>query len=278
VSETGLGFGILGIIEGVQLPNQLLNSHDRGPVTAPDGVKWPPPRHAGPRDPGVRKPTRAPMPEPARLAAPPDSSLHEVLSLPQPWDRGATSPTASWPSGWSRWSRSDSPAKPSPHGARSSSANEHYDLITRSGHITSGHPAADGKARWRLRRKPAPSSARRPRTDFLGKRGGHLGRHPRQTGTTTTAFCDSGGEGLVATMRAGRSDSGHGGRRLPSDPRPPRDAATRRVSAGILAALSATPGAERPAADLTERAAGELAARLTGRWGAGRRRRSTAPI
>jgi hypothetical protein len=125
--------------------------------------------------------------------------------------------------------------------------------------------------------KPAPSSARRPRTDFLGKRGGHLGRHPRQTGTTTTAFCDSGGEGLVATMRAGRSDSGHGGRRLPSDPRPPRDAATRRVSAGILAALSATPGAERPAADLTERAAGELAARLTGRWGAGRRRRSTAP-
>jgi hypothetical protein len=40
VSETGLGFGILGIIEGVQLPNQLLNSHDRGPVTAPDGVKY----------------------------------------------------------------------------------------------------------------------------------------------------------------------------------------------------------------------------------------------
>jgi hypothetical protein len=34
-----LGFGILGIIEGVQLLNQFLNSHDRGPVTAPDGVK-----------------------------------------------------------------------------------------------------------------------------------------------------------------------------------------------------------------------------------------------
>ena len=41
MSETGQGFGILGVIEGVQLSNQLLNSHDRGPVTAPDGVRHP---------------------------------------------------------------------------------------------------------------------------------------------------------------------------------------------------------------------------------------------
>lgn len=85
MSETGLGFGILGIIEGVQLPNQLLNSHDRGPVTAPDGVKDGLRLGTLGRKILVRKPTRAPMPEPARLAAPPDSSLHEVPSLSQPW-------------------------------------------------------------------------------------------------------------------------------------------------------------------------------------------------
>ena len=39
--------------------------------------------------------------------------------------------------------------------------------------------------------------------------------------------------------------------------------------AGTLAALYATPGAERPAAVLTERASGErLAAWFIGRWGA----------
>lgn len=41
MSETGRGFGILGVIEGVQLSNQFLNSHDRGPVTVPDGVRHP---------------------------------------------------------------------------------------------------------------------------------------------------------------------------------------------------------------------------------------------
>jgi hypothetical protein len=46
----------------------------------------------------------------------------------------------------------------------------------------------------------------------------------------------------------------------------------------ILAALCATLGAERPVADLAERAAAEqLAAWFTGRWAPGRRRRSTAP-
>jgi hypothetical protein len=40
VSETGQGFGILGVIEGVQLES-VLNSHDRGPATVPDGVRHP---------------------------------------------------------------------------------------------------------------------------------------------------------------------------------------------------------------------------------------------
>lgn len=57
----------------------------------------------------------------------------------------------------------------------------------------------------------------------------------------------------------------------------PETAATRRVYAATLAALWATLGAERPVADLAERAAGEqLAAWFTDRWVPGRRRRSTA--
>jgi hypothetical protein len=49
----------------------------------------------------------------------------------------------------------------------------------------------------------------------------------------------------------------------------PETAATRRVYAGTLAALCATLDAQRPVADLAERAAAEqLAAWFTGRWGA----------